>query len=87
MGGGVFQDRTLFAGAFELFTFRVDGDTIVFDLHHTHDKVRAAFRIERVDGPAPFDLRLTLDPSPRGPAVYYGRSAETAAELERPFLR
>ena len=42
--------------------------------------------IERVDGPEPFDLKLTLDRSPRGPRVYYGRSAEGAsfdAELAR----
>jgi hypothetical protein len=83
MGGGVFQDRTLYAGQFELFTFRVDGDRIHFDLPHTKDRVTAKFRIERVDGPHPFDLRLTLDPSPRGPSVYYGRSAETLEQALR----
>jgi hypothetical protein len=88
MGGGVFQDRTVFHGEFELFTFQVDGHTLELDLPHTGDTVRTRFRIERVDGPAPFDLRLTLDRDPRGPRVYYGRSAETAsatldAELAR----
>ena len=79
MGGGVFQDRTVFHGEFELFTFEVAGDTLELDLPHTGDTVRTRFRIERVDGPKPFDLRLTLDRDPRGPRVYYGRSAETDA--------
>jgi len=81
MGGGVFQDRTLFKGTFELFTFKVDGDIINFDLHFNKEKVPAKFRIERVSGPKPFDLRLTLDASPRGPSVYYGRSSETTTDL------
>jgi hypothetical protein len=80
MGGGVYQDRTLFKGTFELFTYRVDGDAIVFVLPDTGEKVRSRFRIEHVDGPKPFDLRLTLDDSPRGPSVYYGRSAEKASD-------
>lgn len=81
MGGGVFQDRTLFKGTFELFTFAVKGDVITFNLHHTKEKVPAQFRIERVTGPEPFDLRLTIDSSPRGPSVYFGRSSETATDL------
>lgn len=81
MGGGVFQDRTLFKGTFELFTFKVKGDVINFDLHYSKEKVPVKFRIERVDGPKPFDLRLTLDSSPRGPSVYFGRSSETATDL------
>mgnify|MGYP003631778322 CR=1 FL=1 len=81
MGGGVFQDRTLFKGTFELFTFNVKGDVIAFNLHHSKEKVEAKFRIERVLGPKPFDLRLTIDSSPRGPSQYFGRSSETATDL------
>jgi hypothetical protein len=77
MGGGVFQDRTLFKGTFELFSYKADGDKIVFDLHETKDKVTSAYEIERVDGPAPFDLKLTIDDDPRGPKVYFGIRAET----------
>lgn len=80
MGGGVYQDRTLFKGAFELFKFENGSGTIDFDLPETDQRVRAKYRIEKVDGPHPFDLKLSIDPSPRGPSVYYGRSAETAAE-------
>lgn len=78
MGGGVYQDRTLFKGTFELFMFRVErGDHIVFELPETRETVTSQFAIERVDGPAPFDLKLTVFSDPRGPRVYYGMRAET----------
>ena len=85
MGGGVFQDRTLYKGTFELFKFATHGDEINFDLPETHEKVTSRFRIEAVDGPAPFDLKLTIEADPRGPQVYYGIRAETdrdGAKLE-----
>src|SRR3569623_1719069 len=77
MGGGVYQDRTIFKGTFELFKFAVDGDQLEFDLLETHDKVRSQFEITPVDGPEPFDLKLTIPNAPRGPRVYYGSRAET----------
>jgi hypothetical protein len=76
MGGGVFQDRTLFKGTFELFMFKVTGDHIVFDLPETGQKVTSQFTIETVAGPAPFDLKLTIWSDPRGPHTYYGIRAE-----------
>jgi hypothetical protein len=77
MGGGVFQDRTLFKGLFELFVFEATGEELRFFLPETNERVRAAYTIETVDGPEPFDLRLTIPESPRGPKVYYGIRAET----------
>lgn len=77
MGGGVYHDRTVFQGKFELFTFETQGDQLRMVFPHTGETSTTTFRIERVDGPAPFDLRLTLDKSPRGPRVYYGMSSET----------
>ena len=78
MGGGVYQDRTLYKGMFELFMFKVErGDHIVFNLPETHEKVTSQFKIEQVDGPAPFDLKLTISTDPRGPHVYYGMRSET----------
>ena len=78
MGGGVYQDRTLFKGTFELFMFKVErGDHLVFDLPETGEKVTSQFKIENVSGPAPFDLKLTIFSDPRGPHVYYGMRAET----------
>jgi hypothetical protein len=76
MGGGVYQDRTLYKGTFELFRFTTDARQIDFELPETHQHVTSAYRIERVDGPQPFDLRLTVDNDPRGPHVYYGMRAE-----------
>jgi|GEM_PF-1008513 len=78
MGGGVYQDRTVFKGNFELFVFKTNGKKILFGLPETKQRVKTGFEIARVDGPKPFDLRLTLADSPRGPKVFYGRSAETA---------
>ncbi|HEY0195634.1 MAG TPA: hypothetical protein VGC42_31185 [Kofleriaceae bacterium] len=77
MGGGVYQDRTLFKGTFELFLFKVDGDQIVFQLPETHERVASQYSIDRVDGPAPFDLKLTIFNDPRGPHEYYGTRTET----------
>jgi hypothetical protein len=77
MGGGVFQDRTIFKGTFELFSFTATGDTISFDLHQTQNQVKSHFRIEPVDGPKPFDLKLVIDEDPRGPKTYFGVRAET----------
>jgi hypothetical protein len=77
MGGGVFQDRTLYKGTFELFTFSVDGDHIDFNLPETHEKVRSQFHIDKIDGPGPFDLKLTVWSDPRGPSVYFSIRSET----------
>jgi hypothetical protein len=77
MGGGVFQDRTLYKGTFELFSFTADGERIRFVLHETKQDVTSPFTIEPIDGPAPFDLKLTIPEDPRGPKVYYGIRAET----------
>jgi hypothetical protein len=76
MGGGVYQDRTLFKGTFELFSFSVKDDFIHFNLHQTDDKVASRFKIEKVSGPEPFDLKLTISDDPRGPHVYYGMRSE-----------
>ena len=77
MGGGVFQDRTIYKGTFELFRFDVKNDEIHFVLPETHQDVVSKFRIESVDGPEPFDLKLTVEADPRGPGVYYGWRSET----------
>lgn len=77
MGGGVYQDRTLFKGTFELFTFETSADEIRFSLPETRQKVVSKFRIENVKGPEPFDLKLTIDADPRGPQVYFGIRSET----------
>ena len=77
MGGGVFQDRTLYKGTFELFSFSVKDSAITFKLHETKTEVTSRYTIETVDGPAPFDLKLTIADDPRGPKVYFGMKSET----------
>jgi len=77
MGGGVFQDRTLFKGTFELFSFEATGEQIRFVLHETKDTVTSKYTVEPVDGPAPFDLKLTIPDDPRGPKTYFGMRSET----------
>ena len=77
MGGGVFQDRTLYKGTFELFSFSVKDSAITFKLHETKTEVTSPYTIEKVDGPAPFVLKLTIPDDPRGPKVYFGIKAET----------
>ena len=74
MGGGVFQDRTIFFGTFELFTFEADGQRIRFNLLHTGDKRISKYTIEELATPGPdgVDLQLTIDDDPRGPKRYYG---------------
>jgi hypothetical protein len=79
MGGGVFQDRTLYKGTFELFTFEVDRERIRFVMPETREKVTSRYQIEAVDGPKPFDLKLSIADDPRGPHVYYGMRSETDA--------
>lgn len=77
MGGGVFQDRTLYKGTFELFHFEATGDEIRFNLPETKTKVTSSYKIEAVDGPASFDIKLTIPDDPRGPKVYFGWRNET----------
>jgi hypothetical protein len=84
MGGGVFQDRTLFFGTFELFLFAQDGETIRFDLVHTGEKRTSKFFIEELETPGPegVDLKLTLTNSPRGPSTYYGWRQQSSGDLD-----
>lgn len=79
MGGGVFQDRTIFFGTFELFAFETDGEKIRFNLLHTGDKKTSRFTIAPLDPPGPdgVDLKLTIDDDPRGQKVYYGWRKES----------
>lgn len=93
MGGGVFQDRTLFAGRFELFTYQLGDDVVVI---RWPDRAPGGgveetihYQIDQVAGPEPFDLRLTLRGTSLGPKVFYGIRSETgtAGALETALRR
>lgn len=85
MGGGVFQDRTIYKGEFELFQFEAGDGAIDFHFPETKERVSSAYLIERVTGHPPFDLRLVIADDPRGPGVYWGRSDDRGAALD-PFV-
>ena len=81
MGGGVFQDRTLFKGTFELFTFEVSGEDLRIVTPEDGKAHPTRFRVDRItDGAGGTDLRLTLEDPPRGPSVYHGWSSETSTD-------
>jgi hypothetical protein len=77
MGGGVFQDRTIFKGTFELFTFTVEGEQLKLKLPETRTKVATRWSIQEVAGPKPFNLKLTISDDPRGGGVYFGIRGKT----------
>lgn len=82
MGGGVYQDRKVFRGQFELFQYQVGDGVIAFHFPDTDEDVRSPFLIERVRGHEPFDLKLTVADDPRGPGVYWGASGPRGQALE-----
>lgn len=79
MGGGVYQDRTLFAGNFELFNYEIGDGKLRIKWPHTREVETIEFTLDEVSGPEPFDLKLTFKGNLRGPSVFYGRRAETGA--------
>jgi hypothetical protein len=89
MGGGVYQDRTIFAGTFELFVFEQDGQRIRFNLLHTGEKKVCPFVIEPLDPPGRegVDLKLTIEGSPRGSSSTYYSWRKNPADLDAVLAR
>ena len=82
MGGGVYQDRKVFKGQFELFQYTTGDNTIDFQFPDTGEDARCSFLIERVKGPEPFDLKLSIANDPRGPGVYWAVSGARGQALD-----
>jgi hypothetical protein len=82
MGGGVYQDRTVYKGKFELFQYKAGDGTIEFRFPDTDERVRSPFIVERVRNHRPFDLKLTIADDPRGPGVYWSRSDMRGGDLD-----
>jgi hypothetical protein len=68
---GVYQDRTVWKGNFEVFIYEADGNTLDLRLPGSRKTMKTGFRIEKSKrGEA--DVKLTLDKMPAGPTTYYG---------------
>jgi len=68
---GVYQDRTIWKGNFEMFMYKAKDRAIEMRLPGSRKTVKTTFRVERVrHGEA--DVKLTLDTPFAGPKSYYG---------------
>jgi hypothetical protein len=70
-GEGLYFTGNAYKGAYETFRYFVEDERIKLRFQADGTKHEMRFRIERIDDRT-FDYKLTLDPSPRGPSVYYG---------------
>ena len=86
MGGGVYQDRTLFSGRFELFTYDLAPGRLTIRWHDRGTVETVPFRVMEVKGPKPFDLKLEVEGTAIGPKTFYGRRSETASAAESFWL-
>jgi hypothetical protein len=82
MGGGVYQDRKVYKGQFELFQYKAGDGAIEFRFPDTGEAVRSPFLVERVKNHEPFDLKLVIVDDPRGPGVYWARSDMRGGDLD-----
>jgi hypothetical protein len=68
---GVYQDRTVWKGTFEVFIYEADGKTLDLRLPGSKKTVKTTFSIEKAKrGEA--DVKLTIDKPFDGPTSYYG---------------
>lgn len=68
---GVYQDRTIWKGAFEIFIYEADGAKLDLRLPGSRKTMKTGFKVEKAKrGEA--DLKLTLDKTFAGPTTYYG---------------
>lgn len=68
---GVYQDRTVWKGAFEVFIYEADGARLDLRLPGSRKTMKTGFKVEKATrGEA--DVKLTLDKTFEGPTTYYG---------------
>jgi hypothetical protein len=68
---GIYQDRTIWKGKFEMFIYEAEGKTIEMRLPGSRKIVKTSFTVEKSKrGEA--DVKLTLDKPFEGPKEYYG---------------
>lgn len=68
---GVYQDRTIWKGAFEMFLYKAKDKSLDVRLPGSRKAVKTTFRVEKARrGEA--DVKLTIDKPFAGPTTYYG---------------
>jgi hypothetical protein len=77
---GVFVSGSQYRGSYDLFTYQISDKAVAFKFLADGKGAKSKFKLERVSK-GPFDLRLTLKDSPRGPKVYYGFDHQHGREL------
>jgi hypothetical protein len=76
---GIYQDRTVWKGEFELFRYKAENGGLVLKLPGSKKVVKTGFKIEQIKrGQA--DVRLTLDQPAAGPKVYWGYKFDDHAD-------
>lgn len=70
-GVGIYENGSLYRTHLDIFEFERHGERVEMRFLHDGEEARTPFTIEACDDAPPFDLCLTLERSPRGPARYY----------------
>lgn len=70
-GHGVYVRGSAYRGTYDTFSYEATDDELRVVFLDGGARTRTGYRIERMKRKG-FDLRLTLNASPRGPSVYYG---------------
>jgi hypothetical protein len=70
-GEGLYFVGNAYKGSYELFSFFVEDDELRIRFLDDGTTHKLRFQIEKAHDRV-FDYKLTLDPTPRGPKVYYG---------------
>jgi hypothetical protein len=76
---GIYQDRTIWKGKFEMFIYEAEGKSIEMRLPGSRKIIKTGFSIEKAKrGEA--DVKLTLDKPFEGPKEYYGYRFDGGAD-------
>ncbi|MCE9574975.1 MAG: hypothetical protein K8W52_17630 [Deltaproteobacteria bacterium] len=82
---GVYQKARFYKGEYEMYTFNVDGRRLALVFPDDGERATTKFKVQRIDDEPPFDAKLVLDDSPRGPDSYLGLSIDQGRELLRGY--
>jgi hypothetical protein len=69
---GIFDERSLFQGDFDIFEYRKDGNSILITLLQTEKKSKSSFKASRCNEKG-FDFCLEIRGNQRGPSRYVSR--------------